>query len=161
MLATCAHGSGNLLLNIGPAPDGSVPPEAIEPLTTVGKWLAKYGECAYGKMNTITEQWGYGSGICSVSIKGNTAYLWNWIWPKSGDFVIGGFTSKLKSAKVLGTGVSLKFTQEKYRIVFSGVPKEPQDKIAGVAVIALEFEGSPKYVRFAARPPLNQGKIYS
>ncbi|AEF80605.1 alpha-L-fucosidase [Leadbettera azotonutricia] len=161
MLATCAHGGGNLLLNIGPAPDGSVPPEAIGPLATVGKWLAKYGECAYGKMNKVTETWGYGSGICSVSIKGNTAYLWNWIWSKSGDFVVGGFTTKLKSAKILGTGASLKFTQEKYRIIFSGVPKEPQDKIAGVAVIALEFEGKPKYVRFAARPPLNQGKIFS
>jgi alpha-L-fucosidase len=160
MLATCAHGGGNLLLNIGPAPDGSVPPEAVEPLTTVGKWLAQYGECAYGKVERITDIWGYGSGLCSVSIKDNTAYLWNWIWPKSGDFAVGGFTTTLKSARVLGTGVNLKFTQEKYRILFSDVPKEPQDRIAGVAVIALEFEEKPVSLHFPARPPLNLGKIY-
>ena len=32
-----AAGGGNLLLNIGPTPDGSVPAEAVAPLTTVGK----------------------------------------------------------------------------------------------------------------------------
>jgi alpha-L-fucosidase len=161
MLATCAGNCGNLLLNIGPAPDGSAPPEAVEPLTAVGKWLTQYGECAYGKVDRVSTNWGYGSGICSISVKGNTVYLWNWIWPKSGDFVAGGFTTKLKSAKVLGSGVNLKFTQEKYRIIFSDVPREPQDKIAGVAVIALEFEGKPEMVSFPARPPLNDGKIYS
>ena len=32
MLRTAAAGQGNLLLNIGPTPDGSVPPEAVERL---------------------------------------------------------------------------------------------------------------------------------
>ena len=41
MLHTCAANGGNLLLNIGPTPDGSVPEEAIEPLTQVGEWLCK------------------------------------------------------------------------------------------------------------------------
>jgi hypothetical protein len=62
---------------------------------------------------------------------------------------------------VLGSGGELEFTQEKYRILFRDVPREPQDKIAGVAVIALEFEEKPAFLRFPARPPLNQGKIYS
>ncbi|MDR2618159.1 MAG: alpha-L-fucosidase, partial [Treponema sp.] len=71
-----------------------------------------------------------------------------------GDFAVGGFTTKLKSARVLGSGVNLKFTQEKYRIVFNDVPKEPQDKIAGVAVIALEFEGKPEAARFPTTLPM-------
>ena len=41
MLNTACAGGGNLLLNIGPTPDGSVPEEAIDPLKTVGKWLKK------------------------------------------------------------------------------------------------------------------------
>jgi alpha-L-fucosidase len=161
MLSTCVGGCGNLLLNIGPAPDGSVPPEAVEPLTTVGKWLAQNGECVYGNVDSFKDGWGFGSGICSVSRKKNTVYLWNWIWPKDGELIVGGFTTALKSAKILASGESLKFTQEKYRIIFKDMPKEPQDKVAGVAIIALEFEGVPETVRFAARPPLNQGKIYS
>jgi alpha-L-fucosidase len=161
MLSTCAHDGGNLLLNIGPAPDGSVPPEAVAPLNTVGKWLAQYGECVYGKVDRNPGSWGYGSGICSISVKGKVVYLWNWIWPTSGDFIVGGFTTKLKSARVLGSGANLSFTQEKYRIIFSGLPRESQDKIAGVAVIALEFEEKPETLNFPARPPLNDGKIYS
>ena len=51
MLSTCSSGEGNLLLNIGPAPDGSVPPEAVEPLTTTGKWLEKYGEAAWTRIS--------------------------------------------------------------------------------------------------------------
>ena len=33
MLRTATAGQGNLLLNIGPAPDGSVPPEAVTRLS--------------------------------------------------------------------------------------------------------------------------------
>ena len=33
MINKCAFGAGNLLLNIGPKPDGSVPADAVEPLT--------------------------------------------------------------------------------------------------------------------------------
>jgi alpha-L-fucosidase len=161
MLAVCAGGGGNLLLNIGPAPDGSVPPEAVEPLTGVGKWLAQNGEAAYGKVERFKEGWGFGSGICSLSKKGNTLYAWNWIYPPSGELILGGFTTRLVSARILGTGRKLSFTQEQYRIILQDLPKEGRDAIAGVAVIALEFEGPPEAVRFAARPPLNSGRVYS
>jgi alpha-L-fucosidase len=127
----------------------------------VGKWLAKNGQCAYGKVERFKEGWGVGSGICTMSKKKNTVYLWNWIWPKDGELIVGGFTTVLKSAKILATGEALQFTQEKYRIILKDMPKEPQDKIAGVAIIALEFAGEPETVHFAARPPLNQGRIYS
>ncbi|MCY2925495.1 MAG: alpha-L-fucosidase, partial [Planctomycetota bacterium] len=50
MLHTCAAHEGNLLMNIGPAPDGSVPTDAVAPLTAVGKWLAENGEAVYGKI---------------------------------------------------------------------------------------------------------------
>ena len=40
-LITCARGGGNYLLNIGPEPDGSVPPESVEILETVGQ-MARY-----------------------------------------------------------------------------------------------------------------------
>ena len=51
MLRQVTSGGGNLLLNIGPAPDGSVPPEATERLVPVGKWLAKYGDAVYGTVD--------------------------------------------------------------------------------------------------------------
>ena len=42
-LATCARGGGNYLLNIGPEPDGSIPPDTVACLETVGKWLDTNG----------------------------------------------------------------------------------------------------------------------
>jgi alpha-L-fucosidase len=47
-LITCARGGGNYLLNIGPKPDGSIPPESVEILETVGKWLDTNGKAIYG-----------------------------------------------------------------------------------------------------------------
>ena len=38
---------GSLLLGIGPGPDGTLPPEAIERLQEIGKWLNKNGSAIY------------------------------------------------------------------------------------------------------------------
>ncbi|MCL2880792.1 MAG: alpha-L-fucosidase, partial [Treponema sp.] len=162
MLSICAGGGGNLLLNVGPAPDGSIPPEAIEPLTTVGKWLARNGEAVYGKSKRLNrETWQFNNGICSVSRKGRTVYVWPWIWPPNRELIIGGFTSHLSSAKILADGRKLPFIQEKYRIILKDLPVDGRDPVAGVTVLALEFDSDPEYIRFAARPPLNSGRIYS
>ena len=48
MLAECAGGDGNMLLNVGPRPDGLIDPAQVEALHSVGMWLAKYGESIYG-----------------------------------------------------------------------------------------------------------------
>ena len=42
MLYEVTKESGNLLLNIGPKADGTIPEEAIEPLEAVGKWVKEY-----------------------------------------------------------------------------------------------------------------------
>ena len=157
MLATCAGGGGNLLLNIGPAPDGSVPPEAIEPLSAVGRWLGQNGDAVYGKMTSGTHFGG--SGVCMTSIKDNNAYLWNGIWPSQGDMYIGGYTGKLIGASILATGQSLDFTQEKFRIHLINLPQEAPDSILGVTVIKLTFDGSPAPVPFPATPALTGGRV--
>lgn len=38
----------NLLLNVGPQPDGSLPDAALERLAEMGRWLNEYGETIYG-----------------------------------------------------------------------------------------------------------------
>ncbi|MFC2128655.1 alpha-L-fucosidase [Bacteroidota bacterium] len=40
-------GGGNLLLNVGPMPDGRIEPRQVEVLTEIGKWLDKNGESIY------------------------------------------------------------------------------------------------------------------
>ena len=157
MLNHCSRNGGNLLLNIGPAPDGSVPPEAVEPLETVGKWLAVNGECVYGTMGKLAS-WGL-NGVCSTSVKDNKFYLWNNIWPKNGTMVLGGEMSEIKNIYLLATGEKLEFTQEKYRTIVKGLPKSSPDKTANIAVIVVEFAGTPSHVGFGTTPPLNKGKV--
>ena len=43
MLLSCAVGRGNLLLNIGPRGDGSIPERSVEILRQVGTWLKEGG----------------------------------------------------------------------------------------------------------------------
>ena len=40
--------NGNMLLNVGPRPDGTIPPEAEGLLLAVGEWLEVNGEAIYG-----------------------------------------------------------------------------------------------------------------
>lgn len=61
----------NLLLNIGPMPNGQVQPEFIERLQWMGAWLKTYGESIYGtEVGYLKPQeWG------SITKKGNKMYI--------------------------------------------------------------------------------------
>jgi alpha-L-fucosidase len=154
MLNTACAGGGNLLLNIGPAPDGSVPEDAVEPLLTVGKWLKKNGEAVYGGL----ERAPHGASACgAMSQKGNTVYFWCRFWAGR-EIGLGGFKSKLKSASVLANGKPVDFTQDGPRIVLKGLPPSVPDKIAGYTVIKLEFDGKPKHSPRSTTPALHTGR---
>src|SRR2546423_15139996 len=47
-LVRAAGSDANLLLNIGPRPDGTIQPEAAERLREIGRWLARNGRSIYG-----------------------------------------------------------------------------------------------------------------
>jgi alpha-L-fucosidase len=47
-LVNAAGRNANLLLNVGPMPNGEFPPEAIASLAAVGKWMDKNGDSIYG-----------------------------------------------------------------------------------------------------------------
>jgi alpha-L-fucosidase len=47
-LVRAAGNNANLLLNIGPRPDGTIQPEAVERLKAIGEWLRRFGTSIYG-----------------------------------------------------------------------------------------------------------------
>jgi alpha-L-fucosidase len=47
LVRAAGHGA-NLLLNVGPRPDGTIQPEAVERLQELGQWTATYGTSIYG-----------------------------------------------------------------------------------------------------------------
>jgi len=48
LLSEAVAKGGNLLLGTGPTPDGTLEPEAVEPLLALGDWLTVNGDAIYG-----------------------------------------------------------------------------------------------------------------
>jgi alpha-L-fucosidase len=159
MLNTATAGGGNLLLNIGPMPDGSVPAEAVEPLTTAGRWLAENGQAVYGKKQKSPYIWA--SGVAGTSFDGSSVYLWNWIWPSGGEMAVGGFMAPVRSIWLLKDGAPIQFEQRGHRILFKNLPATPPDAHAGITVLKLEFDGAPEFHFASYFPQLHGGTDYA
>jgi len=155
MLNTATAGKGNLLLNIGPKPDGSVPDEAIAPLSAVGAWLAGHGAAVYGKKEK--SKYRTASGVCGTTFEGNTVYFWNWIWPTGGTMTLGGFTTPVKKITILDGTTPVRFEQRGHRIILKDLPARSPDATAGVAVVAIEFKEVPVFNRCSYYPQLHGG----
>ena len=44
LLVNVVGRDGNMLLNVGPRPDGQIDPPQVERLREIGAWLGKYGQ---------------------------------------------------------------------------------------------------------------------
>ncbi|HLY42306.1 MAG TPA: alpha-L-fucosidase [Terracidiphilus sp.] len=149
-LANCARGGGNYLLNIGPEPDGSIPPESITCLEAVGQWLETNGKAIYG-CDRGEFSWNTNA---NYTRRGNTLYLHQQYWPghtPAADWVsyfqpqaviaIGGLKPKVLSARLLKTGQKIEFTQNEFSLRLTGLPLEAPDQPA--TVIEMECDGEP------------------
>lgn len=92
-LVQAAGKNANLLLNIGPRPDGQLPVEAVERLKAMGEWLNKYGETVYGTRGGIVapHEWGVSTQ------KGNKLYIHILKWNDRGLFLPITDTKVLKA----------------------------------------------------------------
>ena len=161
MLNTCARDGGNLLLNIGPTPDGSVPEEAVQPLSAVGAWLKENGRAVYGKLvrsKGWTDRPFGGNGVSEPSFDGKSVFLWNWIWPTGGTMAVGGYRNAPKAVRLLKDGTALDWELVGHRLVLKHLPRTPPDTHAGVTVIELEFDGPPQYTFASYYPQLHGGR---
>jgi len=142
MLRQVTLGGGNLLLNIGPGPDGSVPPEAVERLTAVGKWLARNGEAVYGKRDLPPGKNLEWTCVGNWTRKGNIAYFWCDRWPGS-QITIACLKTKVKEVTLLASGRSVEFREDRERLILTGLPKKNPDRIAGITVLRLKCASTP------------------
>ena len=144
MLNTAAAGQGNLLLNIGPTPDGSIPPEASERLSAVGQWVERYGEAMYGAVERTDGRMEWmPTGLWTI--KGNSAYYWCNRWPGR-ELTIGGLKTRVLRATLLADGSDLSFEQSPDRLILKDLPDENPDGTAGISVIKLDCDTPPRQV---------------
>ena len=141
MLQKVTNGGGNLLLNVGPKPDGSLPREAVDRLTAVGRWLAKHGDIVYGKVDRVEGMEWMSTG--NWTRRGKTLYYWCSRWPGQ-ELALGGLTAKLVSARIHPAGKLLPFTQIKDRLVIRGLPAQCPDQIVNITPLELKFRTVPK-----------------
>ena len=132
-LADIVSKNGNLLINIGPRSDGTIPDEVQQVLLSVGAWLKVNGDAIYG-----TRPWKiYGEGPTKVkpgsfhdtdtlaytaedfrfTTKGSDVFAIELAWPAGGESVIKSFgtgsfgAKKIASIHLLGSDAKLNFTQ--------------------------------------------------
>lgn len=111
-LVKAAGRNANLLMNIGPQPNGELPAVAIERLKSVGEWMKTYGETIYGtRGGDITPRdWGV------TTRKGNKLYVHILNLEDKGLF-LPLTTEKVRSAVVFKNKKPVKFSQDKKGVV--------------------------------------------
>jgi len=106
MLIRAAGGDGNVLLNVGPRPDGVIDPAQANLLKSIGAWLAKNGESIYG---TRGGPWKPANNLASTR-KGDSIYL-HLIKSDNGRVELPDLPVKIKSAALLNGG-KVEFSQK-------------------------------------------------
>lgn len=137
MLCETAAGAGNLLLNIGPKPDGSVPDESVRILREVGAWLRRNDRSirASERSPFTWNNWG------RVTVKGSDVFLH--IRNGTGaELCWAELKNKVVSARWLDGGAPVAFEQAGERLHLRGLPVPPPDNLT--SVIVLEVEGRPE-----------------
>ena len=110
LIDTVSRG-GNFLLNIGPMPDGSIPPESIRIFKEIGFWMKKNGEAIYGtRANPLNIELTWGR----LTRKGeDITYIFVYDKPDNGELTIPcSFEGDVK-AVLLGGEKTVNMSQDK------------------------------------------------
>lgn len=160
-LVDIASKGGNYLLNVGPRADGTFPPEAVDRLRDIGKWMKANGDSIYGTTASVFDKLPWGRSTTKRHGKTTTLYLHVFDWPKDGRLVVPGIGNRPVRASLASFDTWIRrhpksdvSARNYFTVGRSGsdlvvtVPKEPLD--ANASVIALEVEGAP----VVYRPPV-------
>jgi alpha-L-fucosidase len=109
-------GGGNLLLNVGPMPDGRIEPRQADRLMEMGEWLKEYGESVYGTTGGPYKptEW------LTSTRKGNTIYINLLEYDKPALQLPFPFDTEIESVQLFN-GENLVFSKSN-EILYIGLP---------------------------------------
>lgn len=149
VFADVIYNGGNLLLDIGPRADGTIPAEEVNLLTELGSWTSKNAEAIFNTLPGIPQ--GHFFGPSTLSKDSTTLYLF---LPAHtyGQVEIKGLSSGIKDIRVVGTNQKLthkvvgKISWSAVPgLVFVDVPQAVLDKY--MTVLALDLDGPVRLYR--------------
>jgi alpha-L-fucosidase len=138
-LVSTAGKGANLLLNVGPQPNGEIPYAAQERLRAMGKWLKANGETIYGTVagDVPQQEWG-----CTTR-KENKLYVH--IFEFEGGEIRLPLNCQVESVKFFGKGKKVDYRMEDNVLVLNLEPvKGVVDQIIEVKTFVEEPKKSSK-----------------
>jgi len=140
VLLRCTSKGGNLLLNVGPKSDGTIPEESVEILLEVGDWLKKNHEFLDGPVqrNKIGQHW---NNSVIPTVLGNKVYLHFYNAPTEDEFCYAEIGNEVHFVKFLETGQPIEFEKKGPRLFLKNLPEFDEYAITTVVV---EVEGKPR-----------------
>jgi alpha-L-fucosidase len=125
-LVRAAGNNSNLLLNIGPYPNGEIDPQFITRLQAVGEWLSEYGDSIYGTRGGPIPPGDW--GITTQKENKIYVHILNWNAPL---LALPPLTGKITEARSLLDGSPAEFTQNSNGIVLKLPPakKDETDRV--------------------------------
>ena len=126
-LVRAAGNDANLLLNVGPRPDGTIQPEAADRLRDVGRWLERYGASIYNTRHgpVPPRDWGV------TTQRGDTVFVHVLDWPDR-LLALPPLGARVVRAHMLGSDVPVSVSQSDAGVTLTlppGVDDEP-DRVA-------------------------------
>jgi len=145
----CASMGGNMLLNVGPKDDGTIPQTSLERLEAIGKWMAVNAESIHGSQASPYDEppeWG------TATVKGDLMYCHIYEWPENGLLTLPPLAEAPVGAWAQGdpqrSPLKLEPTADGgARIDISQVAADPH-----ATVIAVRFQGQPTAAAAADAP---------
>lgn len=142
MLVDCMSKGGNLLLDIGPRSDGTIPSQAVDVLKKIGRWVKKHNEAVYPTIGGLPD--GHIMARTTLNKAGNIIYVYLPYRPIE-NVELKGLKNKIKKVRVVGTDYELSF--KRYNdaewvkvpgVYYIDVPAKVLDE--NITVLAIELD---------------------
>ncbi len=147
MLVRCAGNGGNLLLNVGPAADGTIPVIMQERLLEIGEWLAVNGEAVYGTKASPFWPRRLPWGACTQ--KPGRIYLHIHGSPE-GSLALPWLRTEPRTVRLLADpAAKVPFHRDGRGVLMLDLPRPLP--VPDVSVVVLEIDGTPE-VDLVVRP---------